>query len=262
MSEWPADEQDPRDVMIKGRDELQKAYQDDRVAREYVGRRFVSPLGAMLHARQTRVVQQLIRDHAIQQAAEIAPGPARVTVDIAPLLQRVTLVDASSQMLQEARRNLAQRGTAARTTFVQGDAFQLPFKAQFDLVYTFRLIRHFQREDREKLYRQIAAILSSQGWLVFDAVNELVSAPLRARAQPGEYEHFDALLRPDGLREELRASGFNLISLTGVQRRYAALVKCQIYLAPRSRLLARAAMEVLDRLGGEPLEWIVVCRRG
>lgn len=247
--------------MFKGRDELQKAYQDDRVAREYVARRFVEPLGAMLHARQIQVVQRLIREHDIRQAAEIAPGPARLTVDIAPLLQRVTLVDASAQMLQEARRKLAQRGTAARAGFVQGDAFQLPFNAQFSLVYSFRLIRHFQREDREKIYRQIAQILSPRGWLVFDAINELVSAPLRAKGVPGEYAHYDALLRPDEIRDELRASGFTLVSLVAVQRRYTALVKCQIYLAPRSRTLARAAMEVLDRLGGEPLEWIVVCRR-
>jgi hypothetical protein len=36
---------------------------------------------------------------------------------------------------------------------------------------------------------------------------------------------------------------------------------CQVYVAPRSRALARGAMELLDRLGGPPLEWIVTCRR-
>jgi ubiquinone/menaquinone biosynthesis C-methylase UbiE len=248
--------------MIKGREELQKAYQDARVAREYVARRFLSPLGALLHSRQIRVVQQLIQKHSIRRAVEIAPGPARLTIDIASLLEQVTLIDASAQMLQEARLRLTERRISDRVRFVQADAFRLPLRAHVDLVYTFRLIRHFQREDRVRLYRQIAAILGPRGWLVFDAVNQLVSMPLRARAGPGEYEHFDALLRPEALREELRESGFDVVSLTGVQRRYSVLAKCQIYLAHRSTRLARVTMELIDRLGGEPLEWVVVCRRG
>jgi ubiquinone/menaquinone biosynthesis C-methylase UbiE len=247
--------------MITGRDELQQAYQDDRVAREYVDRRFVAPLGALLHAGQRRAIRDVIRAHAIREAIEIAPGPARLTVDISPLLERVTLIDASVQMLGEARRRLIARGTAARVRFVQADAFRLPIRTQVDLVYTFRLIRHFDRDDRLKLYRQIAGVLGPRAWLIFDAVNEVVSAPFRQRAAPGEFQHYDALLRPDELRDELRESGFEVQALVGLQRRYSMLLKCQVYVAPRSARLARAAMEVIDRLGGQPLEWVVVCRR-
>ena len=249
--------------MIKGQGELRRAYQDDRVAREYVDQRFTSPLGAMLHARQTRVLRALIGAQGIGRVAEIAPGPARLTVDVARLLKTVTLIDASAQMLGEARSRLAARHLADRVRLVQADAFHLPLagEARFELVYSFRLIRHFQRDDRLRLYEQIRSILGPRGWLVFDAVNEAVSAPLRARAGPGEYAHFDDLLRPDMLAEELREAGFELVSLTGVQRRYPALLKCQTILAPRSALLARAAMEIIDRSGGEPLEWVVVCRR-
>jgi hypothetical protein len=111
------------------------------------------------------------------------------------------------------------------------------------------------------LYRQIGGILRPGGWLLFDAVNAEVSGPLRARAAPGEYRHYDALLSEDAVREELQEGGFNLVTLEGVQHHIRALNACQVYLAPRSRVLARALMEVLDRLGGKPLEWIVVCRR-
>jgi len=248
--------------MISGRDDIRKAYQDERVAGEYVARRFQTPLGALLHARQIRAVRDLIRTQSIQRAIEIAPGPARLTVDVAPALKQVTLVDASAQMLAEARKRLAARGLAARAGLVQADAFKLPLKDAGDLVYSFRLIRHFERDDRVRLYKQIATILRPAGWLVFDAVNERVSAPLRARAKPEEHVHFDALLRPEAIAEELREAGFALVSLIGVQRRYTALLNCQIYLAPRSEALARGAMEIIDRSGGEPLEWVVICRRG
>ena len=248
--------------MIKGQRNIQRAYQDEEVARQYVDRRFTSPLGAMLHARQAAAVRALIRAESIAHALEIAPGPARVTVDTAPQLNRVTLIDASAQMLEEARRRLHARQLTARTTFVRGDAFHLPVRAGFDLAYSFRLIRHFTRDDRLRLYRQIAAVLRPGGWLVFDAVNADVSGPLRARAKPGEYEHYDALVRPDELRHELDETGFQLVSLQGVQHRIELLNRCQIYIAPRSARLARVVMNVVDRLGGKPLEWIVVCRRG
>ena len=247
--------------MIKGREDLRDAYRDQTVASEYIERRFRSPLGALLHDRQSNVIRRLIGAHAIRSAAEIAPGPARLTTAVAPLVDRITLVDASAEMLTEARRRLAGRDLRCRTQVVQADAFALPLKAGFDLVYSFRLIRHFERSDRVRLYQQIGSVLRPRAWLVFDAVNEAVSASLRATAAPGEYQHFDALLRPASLREELGEAGFEIAALIGVQHRYNVLLKCQIYLAPRSTRLARAAMGLIDRCGGEPLEWVVVCRK-
>lgn len=248
--------------MISGQQDLQKAYQDDRVAAEYVARRFETPLGALLHRRQVETVLEVIRANRIARAIEIAPGPARVTVDVAPALEHVTLVDSSAQMLAQAARRLGDRGQAAKVRLVQADAFNLPLSDACQLVYSFRLIRHFESEDRTRLYREIHRVLEPKGWLVFDAVNEVVSGPIRARSKPGEHEHFDALLNPTRIREELQASGFELVSLVGVQHRYPALVQCQILIAPRSASLARAVMNVVDRSGGQPLEWVVICRRG
>lgn len=241
-------------------DEIRAAYRDARVAEEYVDRRFREPLGALLHARQVAAIRRVLPEGAHARILEIAPGPARVTVDIAPYLPAGgTAVDASLQMLSEARRRL-QVPPAQQWRFVQGDAFQLPLVGLFDLVYSFRLIRHFGDDDRRRLYTELHRILRPGGLLVFDAVNELVSAPLRAQ-HPDEYQHFDALVRPDGLYSELTAAGFEVQQLEGVQHRFGWLSRLQTLVAPRSRSLARSLMEIADRTGGEPLEWIVTCRR-
>ena len=71
--------------MISGHSDLRDAYRDQQVAREYVGRRFQSAMGALLHRRQVEVVRRAIEVNGVQRAAEIAPGPARVSVDISPL---------------------------------------------------------------------------------------------------------------------------------------------------------------------------------
>lgn len=247
--------------MIKGQKGISEAYQDENVAREYVHRRFIEPLGAMLHARQLARLKALVRELQPKRVLEIAPGPARLTIDLASDLPRSgTIVDASHPMLAEAKARLA----AARHTgwrLVQGDAFKLPFSPPFDFVYSFRLIRHFEDDDRLRLYDEVARILRPGGVFVFDAVNEVVSRPLREQ-KGGGGDHYDALLTPERIASELSAAGLTLRRLHGVQHRYPLLYRLQVLVAPRSRWLASVAMEVVDRVpGGQPLEWVVTCER-
>lgn len=246
--------------MIHGSTEVRDAYRDDSVARNYVNDRFRQPLGALLHDRQVTALKSAIGRYRPQRVLEIAPGPGRLTADVCRFFSGTgILLDASPQMLAEARRRL---GKASRWRPVLGDVFDLPLRGEFDMVYTFRLVRHFESAERAAIYRQIHGALRPGGVLIFDAVNERVSAPLRKGAAPGEYAHFDALLRPEVLTEELTSAGFTITSMEGVQHRYPMLQKLQVFVAPRSARLARTAMNAIDRWGGgEPLEWIVTCRK-
>lgn len=246
--------------MISGVEGIRTAYQDATVARRYVEERFTTPLGALLHKRQRDVLRRVMAASAWPDVLEIAPGPARLTTDVIDLAGQLTLIDASAEMLGEAKRRLSSVKAAAPCTMIRGDAFVLPFPSRFDLVYTFRLIRHFGDADRLRLYREAARVLKPGGRLVFDAVNRRVYEPLRALADGRN--HFDASLDRDELGAELAAAGFNIESLDGVHHRYGALHRLQTLVAPRSTALARAAMNVVDGIGGgEPLEWVVTCRR-
>lgn len=239
--------------------EIRRAYRDEAVARDYVAQRFREPLGALLHDRQVRVVQRLIAARRPRRILELAPGPARLTRDlVAGFDTTAVALDASAEMLAEARRALGPASREVR--FVRGDAFHLPFGPAFDLLYTFRLIRHFDDTDRARIYAELRRVMTPGGILVFDAVNEAVSAPLR-RANPQAYRHYDALLTAEGLVGELEEAGFAVRGLDGVQHRFGLLAKVQVLIAPRSRPLARLALEAIDATGGEPLEWIVTCQR-
>jgi ubiquinone/menaquinone biosynthesis C-methylase UbiE len=243
--------------MYQGQAEIRDAYRDAGVASQYIDKRFRAPLGALLHDRQSTFLRQLIRRERPQRILEIAPGPARLTADVVPVVTgSLTLVDASAQMLAEARHRLP----SGRASCVHGDAFRLPFSAAFDLVYTFRLVRHFEAADRLSMLKQISTVTRPGSLLVFDAVNAVVSRRVR-EADPDSHQHYDALMDPESIRAEAEAGGFRVESLIGVQHRFPTLRSLQILVAPRSRALARMAMEVVDRLGGEPLEWIVLCRR-
>jgi ubiquinone/menaquinone biosynthesis C-methylase UbiE len=243
--------------MISGAPAVRDAYRSRDVARKYVDERFREPLGALLHRRQLAAIASVIEQAAPKRVLEIAPGPARVTRDIARLLPGGIIVDASRQMLTEAVAHLKDTGWRA----VQGDAFDLPVAGSFDLVFSFRLIRHFEIDNRLRLYREVRRVLRPGGYFVFDAVNERVSAPLRRRA-PEAHDVFDALLRPEQIRQELSDAGFGDVALLGVQHRYGSLSKIQVLIGPRSRRIAAGLMDMIDTYGGgEPLEWVVVCRR-
>lgn len=247
--------------MIHGQQEIREAYRNETVAREYVSQRFTHPLGAMLHDRQLQRIREVIRQLRPSNVLEIAPGPARLTLPLSPDLPHGgTLVDASPQMLHEAARRLSAAGQRA-WRLVQGDAFHLPFHGSFDLIYSFRFIRHFELADRCRLYAGLAALLRPGGMLVFDAVNEAVARSIRAPSN-GSHQHYDALLSKNAIVEELAAAGLHHVRFDDVQRRFPLLYQLQVLVAPRSSWLASRGMQLVDWLpGGEPLEWIVTCER-
>ncbi len=247
-------------MTVRGRQPIRAAYREAEVAEDYLERRFRHPLGALLHARQAAALTRRLGRSRPRRLLEIAPGPARLTPELARVVPTGVVLDASLEMLTRARRRLDGAG-AATWRCVQGDAFELPLAPGFEAVVSFRLIRHFEAVDRRRLYAEIARVLAPGGLFAFDAVNERASAPLRDAA-PEDYTVFDALFTPERLRAELREAGFDGVELVGVQRRYPLLRRVQILVGPRSRPLARAVMEAIDRLpGGEPLEWVVTCRR-
>jgi len=246
--------------VFAGPERIRDAYRDAGVARQYVHNRFEQPLGRLLHRRQVRTITELLAARRPHDVLEIAPGPARVTADVAAAWPAGgTIVDASAQMLEEARRRLAS--FAGRWRLIQGDAFNLPLEARFDFAYSFRLIRHFGDEDRARLYAQIGRVITPGGLFVFDAVNAVAAESIRRRARPGAYRHYDALLDRRALVAELDAAGFDLVALHGVQHRFSWMYPVQVLVAPRAPRLATTAMALIDQCGGEPLEWIVVCRR-
>src|SRR4051812_19191608 len=108
--------------MISGIDGIRAAYQDEGVARRYVEERFTSPLGALLHDRQRSVLRSVIASHAKPDVLEIAPGPARLTTSVIDVAGQLTLLDASAEMLGEAKRRLSALTINTPCTVVRGDA--------------------------------------------------------------------------------------------------------------------------------------------
>jgi ubiquinone/menaquinone biosynthesis C-methylase UbiE len=235
--------------------EIRDAYRGDKTASGYVRTRFTTPLNRLLHDRQVRAVQRLIRRVRPTSILEIAPGPGRITRDVRPGGTLVCL---------EYNEGMIAQGRAAcgdRATWVRGDAFRLPFGQGFDLVYSFRFVRHFHRADRDRLYAEVRRVLRPGGHFVMDAVSARVARPFRD-ASPEQYPIYDKLYHPDELRDELARSGLEPVALEPVHKLYRWQYRSQVLLGPRANWLNRLLIRALERIPArEGLEWIVTCRR-
>jgi SAM-dependent methyltransferase len=198
---------------------------------------------------------------------EIAPGPARLSCQVKGF-ERGFLCDVNLEMLNVARQRLEQAyATANRSPWqdkwqlVVGDAFNLPFNQTFDMVYTFRFIRHFESRERGILYKQVHSLLKPGGIFVFDAVNVQVALPLRMQENQANYPIYDELYQRDVLLKEIKYQGFEILALESVMRHMTLQQSVQVYLGPRSYRLARCLIHLLEFVPGRPLEWIVICRK-
>lgn len=235
--------------------EIQDYYRGKETAAAYVQNRFLSELNRLQHEKQVHAVQRLIDREKPASILEIAPGPGRLTRDVRPG-GRLVCLEYNEGMIAQGK-----AATGGKAEWVQGNAFELPFTEPFDFIYTFRFVRHFHHEDRGRLYEQIRRVLRPGGFLIMDAVNVHVSKPLRDK-HPEEYPVYDKLYTADELRHELAQAGLEVVALEPVHKFYRWQTRSQVFIGPRANWLNRAIIRGLESLPcGQPLEWIVTCRR-
>lgn len=246
--------------MLKQPEEIRGAYSQPATAEEYIDRRFTSAWGSVMHAAQVRVINEVIRTHGVKRVLEVAPGPARLSHEVTGF-EHGCLCEFNESMLQVARRRLG--GPHGRWRIVRGDAFRLPFQPPlgFDMVYTFRFIRHFELPERAALYKQVRSVLKDDGLFVFDAVNVKVGPASRVRDGLEKHPLYDEFYEANALKRELVEHGFTPVSLTDVIRHMRVQTWIQVLVGPRSWTFARLLIALLEYLPGQPLEWVVVCHK-
>lgn len=95
---------------------------------------------------------------------DVACGPGSIALDLAPHVARVTGLDITPAMLDQARAAQAQRGIA-NADWIVGDAAALPFPdAGFDIVSSGAAFHHF--EEPERVLAEMARVCRPGGRIV------------------------------------------------------------------------------------------------
>ena len=241
-------------------EDLQSYYKDQQVVGAYMRKRTGEPLNGVLHRRQVDLLNQVIAERSPHRVLEVACGPGRLTTAVRGVPFGVA-VDSSPEMLRTARSRMAPH--AGSWSFLRSDAFVLPFVSEsFDLLWTLRFVRHFQAEDRARLYAEFRRVLRPQGLFVVDALNREVSYPHRVRRGLDRYAIYDVLYNREELERELRDAGFSIVRVEGMLKHFS--VQRALNRLRRVRLgpVARGIIASLEWLPGDnPSTWMIVCRK-
>ena len=255
----------------KGPAAIRRLYNRAAVAARYEADRLGSLQGKLMHLREIEIANGHLVVDGSKRLLEIAVGTGRVTRELEGFEGAVG-VDASRAMLAELRVH------DPRWRFLLADALCLGFKANaFDAVVSFRLIRHFERADRERSCSEVVRVLRPGGLFIVDSLNAdrgLLGA-LADRATWGlarlrgfRTRVHDALLTRVQLVEEITAAGLELEAIVAVNTRYALTwLYTLIGHLPGTRAWARAALQRAlewDREradAAKPFAWVVVARK-
>jgi ubiquinone/menaquinone biosynthesis C-methylase UbiE len=241
-------------------DGIKGFYDDPNVVDSYLEKRTAQPLGSVLHELEVAFIRQVIEGRSIAQLLDLAPGPARLSAELKPPPLAVAM-DFSPNMLSEARRRTAARGK--KWHLVQGDGYKLPFAEEsFDLVYSLRFIRRFDRERRNRLYSEIRRVLRPGGAFIMDAQNRAVALPYRVARGLEKYPVYDELFLRHELVSELEENGFGVIQLEGMMRRFALQFRLNWLRHLRLSAPARFLIRVLEYTNDtNPSTWMVLCEK-
>ena len=104
---------------------------------------------------------------SIESALDLCSGTGAAMRMLRPLCrERVVGLDVSQGMLRVGQRCIAGATGNAALYFVRGDALDLPFPVEFDLVVCFGALGHILHKDQPRFIEQIAQVLKLGGRFV------------------------------------------------------------------------------------------------
>jgi len=104
----------------------------------------------------------------IDSALDVCCGTGAALRLLHPLCrQRLTGLDFSPGMLRQAERNLASAPGDAPIELLEGDALQMTFQSEFDVVTCFGALGHILPRDERTFIRRIYAALRPGGRFIF-----------------------------------------------------------------------------------------------
>jgi SAM-dependent methyltransferase len=247
--------------VVSGHDAICAAYQQDALATDYISSRYENdPFGRATHEHQVRRLRRILSGLRAKRVLEVAPGPARLTVHL-PRVEEGVGVEQSPAMIRVARERLRQFGRDDWRV-QQGDAFDLPFRSrEFDVAMSFKLLRHFDHAHRGRLMDNMRKAVRPGGHILLDVANATAYRWLHRKWGVEKGWIDDYWFTADEFRAEAREAGFVAVDLHPIQPAIGAQYYCWSHLWRHWRAPARALGRALEYWpGGEPLEWIAVCR--
>src|SRR3989338_320627 len=236
--------------------EIKSHYRNENVVENYVPKRFIEPMGILKHERQVKVINCILSKINDPVVLDLACGPARLSKDISPV-KKGYAVDASSGMIA-----IAKEMVPAQWAVLCQDAFKLKFKPHyFDVVISFRFIRHLQEQDRRKIYAQVQRLIKKEGYFIIDVLNGKTVRWLRLIGKH-KYQVYDEVYNQRQFIKEIESAGFLIVAMVPIIKH--TLLQALVSKCAKTFCLDSFALKLLTVIEqssrGAPWEWIAICK--
>ena len=241
--------------MLKEKNDIKDHYDSEGLIKGYVKNRFSKPLGRFLHERETSIVNSYIKKYNAENVLDLACGPARLTVDINA--KNGTAFDNAKNMLNVAKKRLKGKNWK----FIQGDAFNLKLKNKYDLIYSFRFFRHFDKEDRKKLLANVHSHLNDNSIFITDMANKnFIDRSIKQSNE--KIDVVDYKIKEKEFIQELEEAGFEIIEVDTVINHYNLQVNASRLYYLNLDPIAMALIREFERYSPiTPQEFVFIARK-
>lgn len=209
IGEWRVALESAGKRLVKGPDEIKAYYSQFEIAENYNDDRFMQYPENCIDLLERTSIGSIIKDRFKGKQIkilDIAPGDGRIVQEDIKYGDCMG-VDSSEAMLNVLRKRF-ENNSNLKTKFA--DYFKNDIEGKFDVITTFRYIRHFEYFQRKILYKKIKNNLNEHGILIFDVPNIAFEMPVRNQNGWDKYNIYDIFTTKEDMITELEENGFKV----------------------------------------------------
>lgn len=215
LGEWDKGLRENGQYLVKGHDEIKKYYSQFEIAENYNFDRFVQyPLNC-IDFLERKSIDAILNDKYCGRdirILDIAPGDGRIVQENIKFGYCLA-ADSSEAMIGVLKKRFPDRKNLET---IHVDYLEEQLEGSFDVITTFRYIRHFEYATRKKLYAKIRDNLKQDGILIFDVPNIRLETKLREITGWTNYNIYDMFWTKEDMIKELDENGFRVAYIIAV----------------------------------------------
>lgn len=208
LHEWDRQLRQNDKYLVKGQKAMREYYSNNEVAVTYNANRFETFPENCFDLLERKSINIIIEDYFNKsdlKILDIACGDGRILQENLRY-GNCTAVDSSEAMLSIVRKRFEDKLDRLET--VNADFFDDNVDGKFDVITTFRYIRHFEYAKRKELYEKLKQNLKQNGLLIFDVPNINFEIKQKLEHGWGSYNIYDVFWQKDGFIDEMEKNGF------------------------------------------------------
>ncbi len=192
--------------LVKGHENMKLYYQNSEVAKKYTAHRFTQYPQNCFDLMERQSINLIISDYFGYDNLElldIACGDGRIVQELIKF-GNCKAIDSSEAMLRLVNNQFPEVETAV-CDFISNEC-----EGTFDVITSFRYIRHFDYKTRKLIYKKLRECLDERGIFIFDVANRDFELKLKSLNGWGNYNIYDVFFTKEDIINELRNNGFEV----------------------------------------------------